>query len=77
MNELPYNLIDCIGLKCPMPILKSRLALNPMKPDDIALILSDDTGFISDIRTFCFQAGLELLSATKEPTHHSFKIRVK
>lgn len=67
------NIIDCMGLKCPMPILKTRLSLNKLKKDDLVLILSDDPGFINDISTFCFQADLELI----ESKSNQFLVKLK
>lgn len=69
--------IDCIGLKCPLPILKTRLALNHFHKDDIVTVIADDPGFIGDIRVFCFQADLEIISDEIVNTHHKFTLRLK
>ncbi len=41
---VPDNSIDCIGLFCPMPIVKTREAIEPMAVGQILEMLSDAPG---------------------------------
>ncbi len=73
---MPHKIIDCRGLKCPLPILHTRLALNSMKKGEILEIESDDLGFIRDFKTFCFQADLKVLQAFDNGDHIIFVVEL-
>jgi len=34
--------LDCIGLKCPLPVLKARKRLREMRQGDVLVVLADD-----------------------------------
>jgi TusA-related sulfurtransferase len=76
------TIVDCLGLECPMPIIKIRLALNILKKDDILHIYADDLVFQSEFHRFCVLANLELLttkiqfdSETDEP-YRFYEVKV-
>lgn len=49
--------IDTSGLSCPMPLLKTKKALNGLNPGDILKIISTDPGSDNDIPTFGNKGG--------------------
>lgn len=55
------EIVNCRGLKCPMPIVKTRLALNPLKKDDELVIFADDPNFQSEFDRFCYLADISLI----------------
>jgi tRNA 2-thiouridine synthesizing protein A len=57
--------VNCIGLQCPMPIIKTRLALNELKKDDELVIYADDPAFTEDFQRFCYLADISLISKQK------------
>lgn len=58
--------LDCIGLFCPMPIIKTNLELKTMKPGQVLEILADDPGFEKDLPAWCKMTGEMFLGMEKE-----------
>ncbi|UTW49384.1 sulfurtransferase TusA family protein [Bacterioplanoides sp. SCSIO 12839] len=44
--------LDASGLECPMPLLKTKLALKPMQPGDVLWVTATDSGSWRDIHKF-------------------------
>ena len=57
-------LVDGRGLACPMPLLKTKVALRTMKPSESVYILATDPNSQTDLDAFCQQAGLQLVLST-------------
>ncbi len=58
--------IDCIGVFCPMPIIKTKLALDVMKSGEVLEILADDAGFEKDLPAWCSSSGEKFIEIKKE-----------
>jgi tRNA 2-thiouridine synthesizing protein A len=71
--------IECVydlrGLKCPLPVLKTRRRLKALKSGDQLTIETSDPLAGIDIPHFCNQEGHELVEALKTPDGHRFVIR--
>ncbi len=68
-------LYDLKGLKCPLPVLKTRRRLADMKAGEELLIETSDPLAGIDIPHFCHEDGHELLAQEKVETGHRFRIR--
>ncbi|RKE80199.1 sulfurtransferase TusA family protein [Rhizobium sp. AG855] len=68
-------LYDLKGLKCPLPVLKTRRRLADMKPGEELLIETSDPLAGIDIPHFCGEDGHDLLAQEKIETGHRFRIR--
>jgi tRNA 2-thiouridine synthesizing protein A len=66
---------DLKGLKCPLPVLKTRRRLADMKPGDELLIETSDPLAGIDIPHFCNEDGHQLLTQEKLEAGHRFRIR--
>lgn len=53
--------LDCIGLFCPMPIVKTRQEINRMKSGQVLEITADDPGFEKDLPNWCSMTGEKFL----------------
>ena len=62
--------LDCRGLKCPMPIIKTRKAINNLKSGDILKMISTDPGSINDINAWSKRTGNSLIK--EEHQHGEF-----
>lgn len=62
----PDQTLDARGLKCPMPILKARKALNGMQPGQRLEVLATDPGSVRDFEAFCRATGDVLLEHAAE-----------
>lgn len=57
-------LVDGRGMACPMPLLKTKVALRSVQPSESVYILATDPNSQTDLAAFCQQAGLQLLLST-------------
>ncbi|OHB73730.1 MAG: SirA family protein [Planctomycetes bacterium RBG_16_41_13] len=58
--------LDCYGLMCPMPILKTAGRMNEIAPGKILEIIATDEGIKKDIVSWCNSTGNELLEINEE-----------
>lgn len=54
--------MDCMGLKCPQPLIKVSMKSLQMKSGDILEVTADCVTFEQDIRTWCQRSNKVLLS---------------
>ncbi len=60
------QVLDCTGLLCPMPIVKTTKAMKEMVSGHILKMISTDAGSPPDIAAWSRQTGNELLLSTEE-----------
>lgn len=71
----PDSQIDCTGLFCPMPIVKTREAMSQMTAGQVLEMLSDDPASDPDMRSWAQNTGHELLEVTRNGAVYRFVIR--
>ena len=69
------QVLDCTGLLCPMPIVKTSKAFNEMQSGQILKMISTDAGSPPDIEAWSRQTGNELLLSTTEDSKFVFFLR--
>jgi tRNA 2-thiouridine synthesizing protein A len=57
--------IDCSGLNCPLPILKSKMKIDTMGAGEILKIITTDPGACKDIPAWANRVGHEVLESTE------------
>ena len=57
--------LDCMGLYCPMPIVKTAARMKELKPGEILEVVADDKGIIKDMPAWCQATGHEFLGVEK------------
>jgi tRNA 2-thiouridine synthesizing protein A len=62
MSEIAQRL-DARGMNCPLPILKTRQAINRLASGQILEITATDPGSLKDMAAFCDQTGNHLLAS--------------
>lgn len=62
----PDKSIDCTGLFCPMPIVRTKQEIQGMKPGEILEIAADDPGFEKDLPAWCSLSGEKFLEIKRE-----------
>ena len=67
--------LDCVGLFCPMPILKTREAMKHLAPGQVLEMTSDDPASEADMKSWTARAGHELLEIEKNGTVFRFFVR--
>ena len=53
--------VDARGLNCPLPILRTKKALNDMQSGQVVHILATDPASVRDFQAFARQTGNELV----------------
>ena len=67
--------IDCTGLFCPMPIVKTREAMTQMTVGQVLEMLSDDPASDPDMRSWARNTGHDLLQVTRSAAVYRFVVR--
>lgn len=67
--------LDARGLSCPLPILRTKKAINGLEASQTLKILATDPGSVKDFEAFCKHTGNELLSSTEEGDEFVFMIK--
>jgi len=71
------QVLDAKGMNCPLPILKTKKALQTMQPGGLLEVLATDPGSVADFESFCRQTGNQLVSSTKEGDVFKFVLKRK
>ena len=67
--------IDCIGLFCPMPIVKTREAIRELRVGQVLEMLSDDPASDADMKVWAERSGHELIGVSREGAVYRFLVR--
>ena len=67
--------LDCLGLFCPMPVLKAREALGALDVGQTLEVLSDDPGSEADMVSWTSRTGHTLLEIGKDGGVFRFVLR--
>jgi tRNA 2-thiouridine synthesizing protein A len=69
------RVLDAKGLKCPLPVIKTRMALNKMAVGEVVTVLATDLASKIDIRHLCNFTSNELMEASEEDGVLTYVIR--
>ena len=64
--------LDCMGLYCPMPIIKTTREIEQLKTGEVLEVIADDKGIKVDMPAWCKTTGHEFLGMEE----HDDEIRV-
>ena len=62
----PIHIYDFTGLKCPLPVLKTKRALKNHSNGEVIEIIADDPAANLDLKHFCEVSGNILLQVIKK-----------
>lgn len=58
--------LDCKGLNCPLPILRTKKVMDTMNVGEVLKMLATDPGSVNDVKSWTKRTGNELLSYEEE-----------
>jgi TusA-related sulfurtransferase len=58
--------LDCVGLYCPMPIVKTAEKFKELKTGEVLEVVADDKGIKQDMPAWCRTTGHECLGMKEE-----------
>lgn len=67
--------MDCIGLSCPEPVLRTRVEIDRIPIGQILEVVADDPASEEDIKSLVKRLGQELVDIRKTGTRFHFFIK--
>jgi tRNA 2-thiouridine synthesizing protein A len=69
--------LDCVGLYCPMPIVKTAEKIKELKTGEVLEVVADDKGITQDMPAWCQSTGNEFLGAEEKGGEIKVYVRKK
>lgn len=60
------QVLDCVGLNCPLPVVKTAQAIKKIGPGSVLELLATDPGVEPDMQAWSRRTGNELLGISKQ-----------
>lgn len=60
------QVLDCSGMACPLPVVKTSQAIKKIEPGQILELLATDPGVEPDMKAWTGRTGNELLRISKD-----------
>jgi len=54
--------LDCSGLACPIPIIKTSRAIRELKPGQLLKMIATDAGSVKDVAAWAVRTGNQLIA---------------
>lgn len=70
-----YKQIDCMGLFCPMPIVKIREAIRDVPVGGVIEMVADDPASEADLKSWSKRTGHQLLEVTRYGAVYRFLVK--
>lgn len=67
--------LDCSGLNCPMPIVKTKKKMGELSLGQVLKMISTDPGSVKDMQAWAKKTGQELLETGEEDGKFVFFIK--
>jgi len=67
--------LDARGLNCPLPILRTKKAINGLTSGQVLKVIATDPGSVKDMEAFCKQTGNPMVSASETGGEYTFLIQ--
>jgi tRNA 2-thiouridine synthesizing protein A len=77
MTTATLERVDARGLNCPMPIVKTAIAIKALSPGDLLEVLATDPGAVKDFAAWSKSTGHVLVESTVEAGIYRFVIEKK
>ncbi len=70
-----HKKIDCIGLFCPMPIVRIRDAIRDLPLGEVLEMVADDPTAEADMKSWSKRTGHELLEISRDGAIYRFLVK--
>ncbi len=76
MNEPAHDQeLDCQGMLCPLPILKTKKVIDTMSSGQVLKMLSTDAGSVNDMKAWTRATGNELVHHIEKDGVYSYWVK--
>ena len=69
------KVIDCKGLNCPMPVIKTKKAIQEMESGQVLKVEATDKGALNDMPAFARRTGNKIVESSEENDVFIFYIK--
>jgi tRNA 2-thiouridine synthesizing protein A len=69
--------LDCRGLLCPLPIVKTKQLMDTMSSGQVLKLLATDKGSVNDVQAWTRQTGNELMDSDENDGIFTYYLRKK
>ncbi|OYD08091.1 sulfurtransferase TusA family protein [Paludifilum halophilum] len=72
MSDRVDQTLDCKGLACPMPVVKTKKAMGELNPGEVLHVEATDRGSLADLKAWSERSGHQYLGSKEEEgvLHH-------
>jgi len=67
--------LDCSGMACPMPILKTKKAVDALALGQVLKMVATDPGSVSDMTAWTNKTGHELVATERDGDKYVFYVK--
>ena len=75
MSENVDKQLDCKGLSCPEPVLKTKMAINQMESGQVLEVVATDPGSANDMPAWANRTGNKIIESKEEGGVWTFLIK--
>ena len=75
MSVTPDQVLDCSGLACPMPVIKTKKAIDGLQVGQVLQMIATDPGSTSDMEAWTKKTGHALLASEREGEKFVFYVK--
>jgi len=65
-TETPAHVLDCTGMNCPLPVIKTAQTMKTLEVGQLLELLATDPGVEPDMQAWSRRTGNELVGIDKE-----------
>ncbi|MCJ7438117.1 MAG: sulfurtransferase TusA family protein [Acidimicrobiia bacterium] len=65
-SEAPVEVVDCVGMQCPLPVIKIAQAMKGRDPGQLLELLATDPGVEPDMQAWTRRTKNELVGINKD-----------
>jgi tRNA 2-thiouridine synthesizing protein A len=70
-----HQILDCIGLYCPMPVIRTKQEMDKITVGEILEVLADDSAAEEDLKAWAKRTGQKILEIEKTTEGLRFLIK--
>jgi TusA-related sulfurtransferase/rhodanese-related sulfurtransferase len=74
-TQIVDKTLDCKGLSCPMPIVRTKKAMEELAPGQVLEVLATDPGSVADVKSWAIRTGQQFIGTIQEGDVYKHYIR--
>ena len=75
MSVTPDLVLDCSGMSCPMPILKTKKAVDGLAVGQVLKMIATDPGSTSDMEAWSQKTGHQIVDSEQDGDKYIFFVK--